>query len=351
MRLLMITRKIDPHDERVGFVSDWVKKLAGRVDTLIVITWQPSRTDGVPSNVEIISLSGNSFLKIIKLKLTLLRALPQVDGVFCHMNPEYTIIVAPLAKLFRKKVVSWYTHGTVSWRLRLMVKLTDVVLTASQESFRLPSKKVTVVGHGIDVDQFRPLNREPSSTLKLLTVGRISPTKDYESMIKALDILKAGGINQVQLDIVGAPGLDEHVSYLDNLKKMVVAMGLSDQITFAGALQHQEIPAQLQRADVFINLSGTGSLDKALLEAMACGCLVLTSNEAFKLLLPADLMIEQNNPQVLAAKIKWLAGLSAAARNTLGHQLRQTVVTNHNLDQLVVKIVHQFSKSDEQSSR
>ena len=338
----MITRKIDSADERVGFVSDWVTKIAQHVERLVVITWQPSRPEGLPKNVLLVSLPQNRLLKIAALQRQLLRRLGGVDGVFCHMNPEYTILAAPLARLFGKKVVSWYTHGTVSWRLKLMEKLTNAILTASSESFRLASKKVNVVGHGIDVETFKPAARPSSAALRVISVGRISPTKDYESMIKALDILKDEGNHSVRLDIVGAPGLAEHVGYSENLKKMVAAMGLSGQITFVGAVPHQQVPQRLQQADVLINLSGTGSVDKAVLEAMACGCIVLTSNEAFRAMLPAELMVSQNNPVQLAERTTWLAGLGVAKKESLRRQLRQIVVLHHNLDQLAMKIVSQF---------
>jgi len=338
----MITRKIDSADERVGFASDWVAKIAQHVQRLTVITWQLSQPKGLPKNVELVSLPQNLLLKIAALKWQLLRRLGGVDGVFCHMNPEYTILAAPLARLFGKRVVSWYTHGTVSLRAKMMEKLTHVVLTASAESFRLPSKKVQVTGHGIDIEQFKPADRQPSAELKLLTVGRISPTKDYESMIKALDVLRDAGDTQVRLDIIGAPGLAEHAGYLENLKKMASAMGLADRVTFVGALPHAQIPSRLQSADVFINLSGTGSVDKAVLEAMACGCIVLTSNEAFKSMLPKELMIEQNNPEALAAKIRPFIQLSNAEIDALRQRLRQIVVERHNLNQLAVTIVNQF---------
>ena len=344
MRLLMITRKIDQSDERVGFFSDWVKKIAAHVEHLTVITWQPSSAEGLPGNVSLVQLPQNTVLKIITLKWQLLRRLGGVDGVFCHMNPEYTITAAPIARLFGKKVVSWYTHGTVSLRARVMEKLANVVLTASAESFRVKSKKVQVTGHGIDVEQFKSIGHQPSAELQLLTVGRISPTKDYETMIKALDILQVGGDTQVRLDIIGAPGLAEHAGYFESLKKMTAAMGLSGQVTFVGALPHLEIPGRLQNADGFVNLSGTGSVGKEGVEASACNFIVLTSNEAFQLMLPPTLMVEQNKPTLLADKIQWLLSLPHHEKNALRQQLRQIVVENHNLDQLAVKIVEQFEK-------
>jgi len=259
----MITRKIDSADERVGFASDWVAKIAQHVQRLTVITWQLSQPKGLPKNVELVSLPQNLLLKIAALKWQLLRRLGGVDGVVCHMNPEYTILAAPLARLFGKRVVSWYTHGTVSLRAKMMEKLTHVVLTASAESFRLPSKKVQVTGHGIDIEQFKPADRQPSAELKLLTVGRISPTKDYESMIKAVALLIKKGFSNLTLTIIGEAGLAAHQVYFENLRAMVKKMGLEKNVWFLGSVPHLEIPYRLQQSDVFINLSATGSLDKA----------------------------------------------------------------------------------------
>ena len=64
-------------------------------------------------------------------------------------------------------------------------------VTASRESYRLSSDKVIVTGHGIDTERFRPLAESGKSRKEqaLLSVGRISPRKNYETLIKAMDIL------------------------------------------------------------------------------------------------------------------------------------------------------------------
>jgi glycosyltransferase involved in cell wall biosynthesis len=71
---------------------------------------------------------------------------------------------------------------------------------------------------------------------------------------------------------------------------------------------------------------------------------VLTSNEAFEPILPKELMVEKNNPNALAEKIKWLRDLSENEKIELRHKLRQEVVENHNLDNLAKKIITQFKK-------
>ena len=344
MKILMITRKVDKNEHLAGFVFGWVKKLAENLDKLYVITWQKSNPEGLPENVELISITNNKLLKIGSLKFAVLKKIFKVDGLFCHMNPEYTIIAGPIARLFGKRVVSWYTHRSITIRRRLVELIANKIITASEESFRKPwfKNKVEVLGHGIDINLFKPTDRARGEVLQLLTVGRISPTKDYESMIKAVDILTDQKISNLKLNIIGDVGLAEQKSYFENLKQMTVKMNLEDKVKFLGAVPNTEISAHLQSSDVFINLSGTGSLDKAVLEAMASSCLVLTSNEAFTEILPSELIVEKDNPKQLAEKIKWVMNLLEDKVSQLRYQLREEVVKNHNLDNLVKKIIAKF---------
>ncbi len=315
----MITRKVDREDASpAGFTYGWVKKLGENLDFLYVLTWQKSDRGDLPENIKIISLH---FLKIFTLPWHVLRLLPKIDGVFCHQNPEYTILSFP-AKVFRKKIVSWYTHKTVNFKRRLMELLADTILTASDKSFRRPlfSKKVIVTGHGIDVNYFRMA--EKKGEFQIVSIGRISPAKDYETLIKAAGSLK--------LKIVGQPVLKRDWQYLKKLKKMA-----GPNVEFVGGVPHSQILPHYQNCDLFVNLSRTGSLDKAVLEAMACGKLVLTSNEAFKDILSSEMMFQPGDPKDLADRIVNLRNLSA----DVGAGLREIVVKNHNLDNLVKKIL------------
>ncbi len=348
MKLLMITRKVDRNDHLAGFIYRWVEKLAGQVDELRVITWQEGDIAGLPANVKITQLKAkqNKLIKLVVFKWTIWKQLKDVDGVFCHQMPIYTIIAAPLAKLRGKKVVSWYTHQHVDWRVWLMNKLTDVVLSASKESFRLPTNKLVITGHGIDLERFSYVERPTRDTFNIISIGRISPTKDYESMIKAVDLLSDKNLRDIKLSIVGAPGLTAHEAYLESLEKMVSAMQLEGRVTFIGPRPHTDVPELLHHSDVFINMSGTGSLDKAVLEAMATGCLVITANEAFASMLPAEMRTERDNPVLLSQKIENLLSLPESQRQLLRLSLRQIVVNNHNLDDLVKKIIYQYGKTN-----
>jgi glycosyltransferase involved in cell wall biosynthesis len=341
----MITRKVDKNEHLAGFIYNWVKKISGQVEKLIVISWQEGDSSDLPENVKVIHLKTkqNKLLKLINFKIAIWRSLKEVDGVFCHQMPIYAIVAGPLAKIRGKKVISWYTHSQIDWKLKLMVLLSDKILSASKESFKLATKKLVITGHGIDTEIFKATDKHRSNIFNLISVGRISPTKDYESMIKAVFILKKKGINNIRLSIIGDPGLLEHYAYLDSLRSMVKSMELESGVSFLGSRPNAEITNYLQQADLFINMSGTGSVDKAVLEAMACKCLVLTSNSAFNEILPEGLLTQKDNPAQLAEKIESIIKLSDEEKDKIREKLVYEIKENHNLDSLVKKIVNQFS--------
>ena len=350
----MITRKIDHADALAGFAYGWVDKIAQELKNLdanaklYCICIEKGDVSGLPDNVEIYSLGKevgvSRFGRFIEFQKYAIKFVPKVQGIFCHMNPEYTLNIWPYAKIHRKKIVSWYTHGTITWKLKLLVKMANVILTASPESFPIHSEKVLATGHGIDTELFHPIWKDyPDDALfHILTVGRISPTKDLESLIKAIDSLDDGGEKNLIVKIVGEPGLPEHQSYFDNLKQMVRAMDLEKIIEFVGPIPNKEVVRFYQEADVFINLSNTGSVDKAVLEAMACGCTVITSNKAFKGIVSDNLLIEKDQPKELAKKLFQIKNLTRQNKEKIRRVLREEVLKKHNLGSLAQFIVKQF---------
>jgi glycosyltransferase involved in cell wall biosynthesis len=299
---------------------------------------------GLPNNVEVHTLGRengkNRLIETAKFNVLATWLVPKVDGVFAHQNPEYGILIAPWAKLFRKKVVAWYTHGKVSARLRLLNALADKLLTASAESFRLPSSKLKVLHHGIDTDLFAFKHRKQHPEVRLLSISRISATKRILEMIEMVADLKKRTKKKVYLKIVGEPALAKDQEYSLRLKSRISELRLEEDIEFLGSLPNNQTPKLYQEADIFLNFSQTGSLDKAGLEAMSCGCLLVASNEAFEHILgPIDELLYEKDLGKLADNIVKLAQRD---NNPLRQAMRRYVVDNHNLTHLAQKIVEQF---------
>jgi glycosyltransferase involved in cell wall biosynthesis len=347
----MITRKVDKDDGLAGFTFNWIKKLGEKTDKLYVICLETGNIEGLPKNIKILpirkNLKNNLIVKKISdfinfQKLALIN-LKKVDGIFCHMNPEYTIAIWPLAKIFNKKIISWYAHGTVSFRLKLVEKMADKIITPSQKSFRLQSNKVIITGHGIDVDKFKKTDEQNNGKFKIISVGRISPTKDLETLIKATDII-VNNLEQkdILVEIIGAPGLKSHETYLHSLKAMVKKMNLENQIKFLGSIANKDIPQKLNEAHIFINLSDTGSIDKAVLEAMATEVIPITSNIAFEGILEEKYLTKPNDYKMLSQKIMAIKNEEPNKQDSARKKLREIVAEKHNLNKLIEKIIKQF---------
>ncbi|MDP2586647.1 MAG: glycosyltransferase [Candidatus Komeilibacteria bacterium] len=353
MRILFITQKVDQNDDLLGVVHEWLASLAGKVERLEVICLSKGKLN-LPANVRVRSLCKEySWSKWIRFFYFYRLALPlilkgEIDGVFVHMNEVYVLMLAPVKWLMALKKIPllwWKTHGHLSIKSKIAVHFVDRILTASAESFPVNTKKKIATGHGIDTEHFSLKQNYAEQVKTIISAGRISPIKHIETLISAADILINQKGCQLKFEYYGSAPLSVQVPYFEKLKQEVKNKNLENQFIFAGSLPHFKMPERYQSADVFVNASNTQSLDKTVLEAMACGVAVINSNTAFKPILAdwPQCLFEQGNAQQLAEKISQIVGLSQSERAQLGQSLRQIVVKGHNMNNLTTKIVEVFN--------
>lgn len=350
LRVLMITQKVDLDDDILGFTHTWVNKLAERVVWLHMLALSVGRHD-LRDNVTLYSMGKEqgaarlrrlvNFNRVI-VPLVLRR---QVDVVFIHMCPLYAVLAAPWTKLRRVPVVMWYSHAHVSNVLRLAHAVSARVLTASAESYSLPAEKVRVVGHGIDVATFRPVeSRPPNPRPRVLTVGRISPVKDYITLIEAANVLVNEMSRDVEFQIIGADPVPEARSYLDGLRRRVQTYGLEGYVTFVGSVPNWETLPYYQQADIFVNMQPQGGVGKAVLEAMATGLLVVlctpTFNDQLGDYVP-QVIFRERDSRDLARKLATVMDMDTDHRRDFGARVRR-IAEGHNVDRLMDRIVGVF---------
>lgn len=351
MKLLIVTQKVDQNDPILGFFYKWIIEFSKKFESVVVICLEKGivknqndsgadlgRHDRLPNNVRVLSLGKEEHPSRLKYIYRFYKYIWQerknYDVVFVHMNPIYIILGWVFWKFLGKKITLWYTHKHVDFKLRLAEKMVDRIFTASTESFRLESRKVVVVGHGIDTDLFFPQNNATTDghVYTLISVGRISEAKNQHLMVEVVKILRNKGF-VCRIIFVGDAVTQADLLYKDKIKSQILACKINDPqiVYFAGSVSPQKIIDWYRSADLFINLSSTGSLDKAVLEAMSSGLQVITSNEAFKNILPVE-NLTNNRPEDVAQKI---INISSKAPNL---QMREIVVKNHNLGRLVDRL-------------
>lgn len=351
MRLLILTQKVDMEDDVLGFMNSWISEFAKRCDWVTIICLKKGKYD-LPANVTVLSLGkengGTKRKYIFNFYKYIWRQRKNYDTVFVHMNPEYIVLGGLFWRLWRKKIALWYAHGYVPRSLKIAEKLTNIIFTSTVSGCRVKSDKIKVIGQGIDTDKFKVKSgkvKNPYEPFKIVTVGRIAPVKDQKSLILACEILRDKGL-KISVDIVGGLGLESQSGYMNELKKMVEEKDLSEVVNFVGSVANDKILPYLDKADLFVNMGLTGSLDKVVPEAMSAGLPILTCNEALIEVLGSyteRLMYPKMDYKKLAEKIEEMMKMSPEDRQRIGSDLREIVVKNHSLTNFVDKIIKNLS--------
>lgn len=344
LRLLWFNLATDADAPNLGFTTEWINALAQHCEYIDVISMRTGRVD-VAANVRVYSLGkergyseARRAFRFYRLLWTLLRA-RRHDACFAHMQPLFAAMAAPLLLLHGVPLTLWYAHRSVTLRLRLAEMAAATVVSPSRESFRLRGDKLRITGHGIDVDRFTPSEPAPGP-FTILCLGRIAPVKRLETLLSAAKLMADQGA-QFRLRLLGAVYPQDR-QYAADLHGQVERSGLKDCVEFADAVPHERVPAELRRAHTMVNLSATGSVDKAVLEAMACGIPVVSANEAFlEMLSPwaGQLLTPPDDPQALAQRLQGLMAMESEARVALGRELRALVERDHSMERLVENLL------------
>ena len=340
MKLLIVTQVVDTKDPVLGFFHEWIEEFAKQCDSVMVICLRKGEYH-LPENVRVFSLGkekGSSRLARIKKFFSYIYTYRNnYDTVFVHMNPEYIALGGFLWRRWHKKIALWYTHKSVDAKLRFAMRFVDIVFTASRASFRVTSGNVAVVGHGIDTEFFKPDMKEGSIETRIVTTGRIARSKHQIEMLSVLDELYKRD-EKFRFTIVGAPSTPTEEEYAAILRHEINLRPYHDKVTLVGPVPHNQLPKILNEQDIFFNFSTTGSMDKAVLEALAVGVPVLSTNEAFKdLLSPFDLYVASKDIGVLADRVDKI--MNRPDRAGVVATLRNKVVEHHSLFKLIPRIV------------
>lgn len=346
-----MTQAVDLDHPVVGFMHRWVNELALYFAHIHVITPIAGR-QRLADNITLhayksphepdVPRKRHLFFQQSLAKLVLGN---RVDTMLVHMIPKWALLAAPYAKIKRVPMTLWYTHGSVNRVLRVAHALVDQVMTASQESYLLPGRHVHIMGHGIDTDWFVPSAKQAAEIengrFHILMPGRISPTKQPHLLVEAIAQLPYSDQQAVRCSILGRPHSADDRRYQQYMAEQIKRYRLEQNIFLTGPTPYEKMVRQYQSADLVLNLSQTNSLDKTVLEAMACGVPVLSSNPACRSLLEpidASLFFSQGDLSALASQLWHWMHRSKAERTRVGMALRQVVETEHALTRLMQKM-------------
>jgi 1,2-diacylglycerol 3-alpha-glucosyltransferase len=143
------------------------------------------------------------------------------------------------------------------------------------------NRYINIVPTGIDFSRFQlaSLDNNKLAEIKnrwilqgekvLLSLGRVAKEKSMDVILKGFaKVIQSGGKN-IRLLMVG-DGPDRH-----DLIELANQLGISNHVSFVGAVPIQEVPYYYQLADVFVSASLTETQGLTFMEAMVSDRIVL----------------------------------------------------------------------------
>lgn len=310
MRLLIINFEMDEDSGVLAWQASVARELARHCESVHVLTERlgrfvppenmrvdvmPKRNYGVPKRF------GGNWLANARVAALCRRE--RIDACFIHMSIEWTYYLYPTFRLLGIPVLLWYAHGVMPFRVRLAVRSATRVVTSTPEGCRIESNKVYVIGQGVDTDLFDIPDRAAERN-DLVYTGRVSERKRIGLLLDVMEAIarKAPG-SPIRLRVIGPALTAEDAPYEARMRERAAAKGGRAEIM--GFLPQRETPPIYKTAFLHINVSRTGSMDKTVVEALACGCPVLTANEAFfDFLKPfPEFIIRDESPESIADRV------------------------------------------------
>lgn len=139
----------------------------------------------------------------------------------------------------------------------------------------LLNKNSVVIPNGVDIEAIDALNCTKnvyeSGVYNILFFGRIHPIKGIDIIMDAFKLLSSKyDENSIRLNIVG----DGDKEFVDKIKK---EMDIKN-VKFLGHIDGDEKYCYLKQCDLYLQPSKTEGLSVAMLEALACGCEIITTD-------------------------------------------------------------------------
>jgi glycosyltransferase involved in cell wall biosynthesis len=253
------------------------------------------------------------------------------------MNPEYLVLGGGLWKMLRKPTTLWYIHPKSSWRLWIARVFATHIVSATEKSFPLRSKRLIPIGLGVDTDFFSPGVTASGNDFKVMLAARIAPVKRIECVIGAISELMRRNV-PVVFDYYGG-ALPRDREYAEALYKLVPAATPPDMWRWHGDSMQTQVRDAYRTHDVHVNATESGSFDKAVFESMACGCITVVSNRALRGIVPNELIFEEGDSASLADALERIYRLVPAERTELKKKMRAIAEEKYSLSALIERVV------------
>ncbi len=186
--------------------------------------------------------------------------------------------IKPLPRLYRR--LNYPRSGRVA---DAIIINSESLRSEIQRYLKVDSSKLKLIYEAVDHDLFKRGDAgEARAIVKahgvtkpfVLFVSSLWPYKNCDGLLRAWALARTE-LGDRQLAIVGA-GRDE--KYLASLKSLAAELGIAGDVVFVGGVPLEQTVYFYRAADLCVYPSLNETFGLPILEAMACGCPVVTSD-------------------------------------------------------------------------
>lgn len=297
MNLIYFNLCLDSEYAPLEFNIKWLNTLSKDYDNIFVIT-KYTNNILLSTNIKVYPLlkakneKSNKLILLIRFYFNLFKILNhyKIDRCFSHMNPLYVVLSGLILRIKKIKILLWYTHPSVTLKLKIAYYLSNKILTASENSFRFKRQKVKAIGHFIDDDIFN-YNLLEKRVNQIVYAGRISKIKKVHYIVELFNELQKRW--DLKLKIIGDCFTDQDKQYKKSIQKFIDENHLKNKVEFHNSINRSELSSEFNKSLFSINATKLGSFDKVIFESIFCGCLsfvldpniskIFSSNDQFLL--------------------------------------------------------------------
>ncbi len=230
-----------------------------------------------------------------------------------------------------------FAQETISERILLKldiryIKRSSHIIAVSQNTrndlikyLKIPGERITVIYNGINHSIFKPYTVKLLDKPYILYVGSERPRKNLGRLFEAFAKLKSE-FAELKLVKVGTYGRSE--KYRRDTMRKLDSLGVTRDVIFVSHLSELDLARYYSSATLLVYPSLYEGFGFPLLEAMACGCPVVTSNTS-------------SLPEVVGE-----AGITVNPYDTdsLAQAMRQVLTNNELRDNMIRKGLEQAKK-------
>ncbi len=164
-------------------------------------------------------------------------------------------------------------------RIEKVLALTDSQKADINNIYTIPASRIDVVGAGYNNKLFNYSKKKQTTSTHILYCGKLSRAKGVPWLLSAFEAINT---QTYHLHMVGDGSGKEKDECLKLAKK------LGNNVQLYGNIDQQKLSELLKAANIFVLPSLYEGLPLVILEALACGCRIVTTN------LPGCLEIKNN---------------------------------------------------------